>query len=371
MGLNDNRSSIRLAHVKRKRVIISLGGTGGHVYPAIALSKDLCQEVDVSFIGGSLSKNPFFSKQGLPYTSVSSAPLNSKNPLKLLKGSFHLLKGVFQSIKVFRKEKPDLVVGFGSYYTLPPLLAALILRIPVILHEANSVPGKVNRLIAPFAKITAIHFPTTQISGKTKLVQMPIRFQVNPSEEIKQQTLDTLGLNPEKLTLLIFGGSQGASKLNELLIKVAPNLNKELFQVIHLTGKEDDTLKLKEAYKEAGLLALVKTFEERMDLFLNVADLALARAGASTLAELIAFKIPSILIPYPFATDAHQDKNARFVSEVLQGAITRDEASLKAEEFTQMIHDIFDTATHLIMKFNLSKAEIPSLTLSELIKKEL
>jgi UDP-N-acetylglucosamine--N-acetylmuramyl-(pentapeptide) pyrophosphoryl-undecaprenol N-acetylglucosamine transferase len=351
--------------------MISLGGTGGHIYPALALSSDLSKEVDISFIGGSLSTNRFFSKEDLNYTSISCSSLSSKNPLKLIRSAFLLLKGVFQSIKTFRQKKPDLIVGFGSYYTLPPLIGAAFMRIPIILHEANSVPGRVNRLIAPFAKVTALHFPTTPILGKKEVVQMPIRFKENNSQETRENTLKELGLETQKLTLLIFGGSQGASKLNDLIALVIPKLNKELYQVIHLTGKEEETLKLKTIYEKAGVLSLVKTFDERMDLFLSVADLAITRAGASTIAELIAFKVPSILIPYPFATEAHQEKNALFVSDVLQGAITREEDSLKPDEFAQMIDDIFDTASHIIMKFNLEKVEPPSLTLSELIKREL
>lgn len=351
--------------MKKKKVIISLGGTGGHIYPAVALYTELIHDTQVSFIGGSLSTNRFFADTNLPYTSVSCHSLATKNPFKLMKGVFRLLLGVKESISAYRREKPDLVVGFGSYYSFPPLIAALLMRIPIILHEANSVPGRVNRLLSPLAKLTAIHFPETQIGGKPVLVQMPIRFKAEGNKKI---ALQELNLNEGKHTILIFGGSQGASKLNHLFLSLVPALDPNKFQVIHLTGCDDATKTAQEAYRQAGLTSFVKTFDKRMNLFLQAADLALTRSGASTVAELIAFHVPSILVPYPFATDAHQDKNASYISDTLQGGITKSEASLTPEILSQLIRDLFETKKHLEMKENLKKAKLPTLTLSNLIK---
>jgi UDP-N-acetylglucosamine--N-acetylmuramyl-(pentapeptide) pyrophosphoryl-undecaprenol N-acetylglucosamine transferase len=293
--------------MEKKRVLITVGGTGGHIFPAIALAKEISPFAEPIFVGGNLGENPFFCRHGFPYRSINCAPLIGKNPLRLIKNGVKILAGFQQSLKVIRQEKPDLIVGFGSYYTFPTLLAAKAKGIPLVLHEANSIPGKVNRLFAPYSLVTGIHFPKTELKGKTALVGMPLR--EHPSDDKRDLALSYFGFDPSKTTLLVFGGSQGAQKLNETFLEAFDHD----MQVLHLTGNREMTLKSQEML---GKKAVVKDFETRMDLALSIADVCITRAGAGTIAELLTFKVPSLLIPYPHATDNHQEKNADYLVEM-------------------------------------------------------
>jgi len=218
--------------------------------------------------------------------------------MQLFRGGRLIFKGMRQSGKILRSFEPDVVVGFGSFYTLPLLLAAKREKIPIILHEQNAIPGKVNRLFSRFAHATAITFPV-QIHGHTELVRFPLRKQK------EQDPWEYFGLEKGKPTLLVCGGSQGAVRLNELFLEALPRLSG--YQVLHFTGKNSEVHE--EDY--GGIAHCVKQFEPNLPLAMQIADLAITRAGASTIAELTETETPAILIPFPYATDNHQEKNAQ------------------------------------------------------------
>ncbi len=271
-----------------------------------------------------MNTNSFFDRACFNYEQINSATFSISNPLKLLRGSGHILKGVRQSQKIIRSFDPDIVVGFGSFYTLPLLVAAKLQNIPIVLHEQNAIPGKVNRLFSRFAHTTAITFPETanMLQGNARHVRFPIRPRLEDEDPWSY-----FGLEKGRLTLLVFGGSQGARRLNELFVEALPQLSG--FQVLHFTGN----FPVGDIYQKLGIPHCVKAFEPKIHLAMQIADLAVTRAGAGTIAELIEYETPAILIPFPFAAENHQEKNAMH----FPGGATYLESALTAEKLAKAI----------------------------------
>lgn len=308
-----------------KRVLITAGGTGGHLYPAQGLAqqlKKLSNPCDVLFVAGGLNSNRYFDRAHFNFNEISCSTLLTKNPLKTLIGLKNLVKGTCQSVAILKNFRPDVVVGFGSFYTVPTLLAARWLKIPIILHEANSVPGKANQWLASFADTVALHFPSTAafFKGKTMEVGLPLREGYSLGAVAKEKALAYYHLTPERRTLLICGGSQGAQAINRCIEECMPHLCSLGLQVIHLTGDQKIAETLTSLYAARQIPAAVKPFESQMQMAWCAADAFLGRAGASTVAESIEFEVPGLLIPYPYATDNHQEKNADFLVDVVGSA---------------------------------------------------
>lgn len=338
--------------MKKKRIIIASGGTGGHVFPALALAHQFQnQGSPFLFIGGGLSNNVFFDRQQYPYYEIACA----KPSLMSLNFPFKILRGVLQSFKAFRKFKPDLVIGFGSYYTLPALIAARVMRIPYVIHEQNSIPGRVNRLLSGGAQVTAIHFPEAadRLKGKIAEVGMPLRSGFEKKWE-RFSAKKSYGLNEELPLLLVFGGSQGADAINRLMYLSAPELKK--IQILHFTGVKEWKKKLSARYQECGLKAFVAVFEKEMPKAWGAADLVLSRAGAASIAEQIACEVPGILIPYPHAMDQHQDANADYLVR-LGGAKKLVENQVTVGLLLESIDTILANSNHMRQSIKNSKKE--------------
>lgn len=324
-------------------VIFAAGGTGGHLFPALGLAEQMLKnkpEIELFFAGASLSDNDHFDKTKFSFRDITSATPFRGNLFKAFKSIGTLLQGVFESMTLFSEKKPDLVIGFGSFHAFPILCAAVIKRIPMVLFESNSIPGKVIRLFSKKALVTGIYFEETKryLKGKTVEVDIPIK---NPHlrrwiSQAEARTL--LGLQPNLSTLLIFGGSQGAKKINKLVIELLPILKKEMpFQLIHLTGNEEVA---NEVSLLCGLLKIPcysKKFETRMETVWNAADIAICRSGAITLSEILYYEVPAILIPYPSSADQHQLKNALFLEQKVGGAVHCPEDSLSAALLSEKI----------------------------------
>ena len=277
------------------KVLIAAGGSGGHLFPAEKLRNDLLEKgATVLIAGHGLNKSTLFNKTHL-FRDVQAA--NPKNPIKFI---FKTMVGLCQSIKLFFRFSPDVVVGFGSFHTFPVLLGALLFRKKIILFEANTTLGKVNRLFSPFASKIAGFFP---INEKTELVTI---YPFSKKNISKHEARKHYQIDLNRFTILVFGGSQGTAFFNELMPEVAKIID---VQVIHLTG----------IGKKTSYNACIQEFETNMDRAYAAADLVIARSGASTLTELIRHKKPSIVIPFPFSSDGHQEKNGRFVSRQFEG----------------------------------------------------
>ncbi|MBU6383258.1 MAG: UDP-N-acetylglucosamine--N-acetylmuramyl-(pentapeptide) pyrophosphoryl-undecaprenol N-acetylglucosamine transferase [Verrucomicrobia bacterium] len=268
-----------------RKVLIATGGTGGHLFPAQQLAEQLL-DCEVLFAGHKLHSSPFFNRKA-PSCEITSA--------SSLRGVWALLKGTWQSLLLLLRFAPDVVVGFGSFHTFPILLAAVLLRKKIVLFEPNCTFGKVNRWFAPFAKKVAFQFPVVH----KRAVYVPLL-------PWKQEKKRASSKDPQRKTILVFGGSQGAAFINQTFCEAAKYLSFP-FQVIHLTGKGGQEL-------HYTVPAMIKPFEEDMPSLYARADFAVCRCGAGTSAELIRYNLPAVVIPYPYAHD-HQRKNGEFLGQ--------------------------------------------------------
>ena len=291
------------------KVLIATGGTGGHLFPAKQLA-ELLKDAEVLFAGHKLEDTPFFDRK-MPFKEVVSASSLKKWPT--------LLKGVWQGLKLIWQFKPDVVVGFGSFHSFPVLLAAAILRKKIVLFEANCTLGKVNRFFVPFAKKVAFQFPIEH----PKAVYVPLLPWTGKKARTKRYEKEG-----DRVTILVFGGSQGATFINKTFCEAA-KLLKFPFQVIHLTGKEASEVKY-------SVPAHVLPFEEEMAAAYEAADLVVCRCGAGTTAELIRFGKPAVLIPYPYAYD-HQRKNGEYLGAGARVLLQKEATPERlAEEIEQL-----------------------------------
>ena len=334
------------------------GGTGGHRVPAQALALQLgekCPSIEIQFMAKGLNDNKHFRKDLFSFVDVASGTV-SKNPLKLVQGVFQLTQGIWQSVKAMRVHAPDLVIGFGSYHSLPVLFSSALLQIPLILHESNSIVGKANRLFSKRAEWTGLFFPEAKatIKGAFREVNIPLREEfASTKRPTKDEAVAYYGLRASKKTILVFGGSQGAQGINQLFLEALCHLkNKMDFQVLHLTGSASSFV---EAYKQAGIEACVKDFEAKMHFALSAADIAICRAGASTIAELIAFQLPAIFIPYPHAADNHQEKNAEYVEKVIQGGKVFSQKTVVSAELAEAVSSLLEDKKNQEMKAHLAR----------------
>jgi len=288
---------------KHKKILFAVGGTGGHLLPAQALARELTEEYEVLFGGGKLSSNRYFHRDLFSYRDVASSTPLRGSPVR---AAFELGRGVKQSLSLFKDYKPDLVVGFGSFHSFPILAAAKLKKVPYLLVEQNALPGRVNRLFASGALFSAIQFEEAKRFLKGKAQQATIPSWSKEATEKGEARL-YFDLDPDLFTLLAFGGSQGASAINVAVSRLSLQ---HPFQVLHFCGDESEVMGLKKVYRERGILACVKPFEKKMENAWSAADLAICRSGAATLAEMISYGVPAVLIPWPEATDDHQTKNA-------------------------------------------------------------
>lgn len=333
--------------MQQKRILIAVGGTGGHVFPALTLAKEVNKHhphTQILFVGGGLSKNRYFEQSSFNYKEIDCGTLSPRKPITSFKNVWKILRGIKQSYQIMRKYSPDLVIGFGSFHTLPTLLATRLNRTPFVLHEANRIPGKVNRLLSKHATLTGVHFPDTasKLQGNVQNISLPLREGFQKGSSSSNNALGHFNLNPSLPTILIFGGSQGAQAINMMAAEAIAQISKnEKLQVLHFTGNSNTTQELREKYLQNHISACVKDFETRMDLAWQAADLVISRSGASTLAEAMEFEVPGIFIPYPQATDNHQESNADFMADVVGCAIRRREKGLTAKILADEIEKLF------------------------------
>lgn len=325
-----------------KRVMIATGGTGGHIFPAVALAQQLVREdpeCQVMFIGGGLAENRFFDKALYNFQSVSCGSFISKSPHKVMWSLGKITRGVWQSQKIIKEFAPDVIVGFGSFYSFPPLVAARLLSIPLVLHEANSIPGKTTRLMSRWATTTGVHFPETLhlLQGHIVEVGMPLRSGYRKGSTTLEEARAYFGLDAKRMTILIFGGSQGSRSINEAVTEALCRLSGLPFQVIHIVGDMCSEKKIAVNYEKYGIDACVKRYETRMDMAWQAADCVIARAGAGTIAELVEFEVPAILIPYPYAADDHQDHNANFVEATVGGGVKFLEKEVSVDRLVETL----------------------------------
>lgn len=335
--------------MKLIKVLIAAGGSGGHLFPAQQLFEKLQSDCEIVFAGHKLSRSSFFAHVRVPFSEIASAPLKRGELLHFFAATW---KGFWQSIRLIRLFRPDVVVGFGSYHSFPVLLAATFLRKKIVLFEANCVLGKVNRFFLFAAEKIALQFPLPQPLNKEVFVPyLPWTLSEKKFPSPREGRL-YFGLDPNRLTLLVFGGSQGAQFLNEAIPQALAHLKEDNIQVIHFTGKGET------AGSYGKFPACIKEFEPAMSLAYAAADIVICRSGAATIAELIRFQKPALLIPFPFAAEDHQKKNGHFLAERIGGArlLLQREASPEriAEEIRSLLRDR-ETLTLALQRENRQK----------------
>lgn len=332
----------------KHKVLIAAGGTGGHLFPAQALAQELLkkkEQIEILFVGGGLGTNRCFRKEEFSFTEIFAATPYLKNGA-FLRSLWTIFKGVVQSFKIIAKFHPQVVIGFGSYHAFPLLVAAYFKKIPIILFEPNSAPGKVNRLFSRAAVWSAVQFAQAAKSLKGKIfeVNMPLWEKEGMSGAGVEESRAYFCLDASKLTFLVFGGSQGAASINRLFSEAVSlfGARQKDFQVIHFTGKLASAEEVRRTYARLGISACVKEFEDRMHLAWRAASLVICRSGAATLSEQTAFGVPGILIPFPYAADDHQKKNALFMEHQVGGAIHLNESEATPEKLCALMQTLLD-----------------------------
>ena len=327
-----------------KRFLIACGGTGGHLFPGISVAQELKRrghEVLLLVSEKAIDQRALQAHPELESRQISMVGKPRTLSPAMLKFLFKVWKTYRHCKGLVREFQADAVLGMGGFTSLPPIMAAKHLGKPTFIHESNAIPGKANKLTARYCSTVFVgmdvctqHFP-----GKTcHVVGTPVRDGLKVSID-RAEALASFGLSPDKKTLLVMGGSQGARGVNEAMTGALSELDPKAIQIIHLTGK-DDEVTVREAYEKTAFSHHVAPFCDRMGEALTSADIVISRSGASSMSELAHFGIPSILIPYPHAAEDHQTFNAKPFAEA-GAAVLCPQGDLKAAELARLIRQDF------------------------------
>jgi UDP-N-acetylglucosamine--N-acetylmuramyl-(pentapeptide) pyrophosphoryl-undecaprenol N-acetylglucosamine transferase len=312
------------------RVLITGGGTGGHLYPALTIAGILRKkdpQGEILFVGSRDGLEKWVvPAEGYPFWEITAA----KWPRRLSRESFSFLlsfsRGYLEGLKIIRRFRPEVVFATGGYVSVPLALAAATLKVPIFLHEQNSIPGLANVFLARWAEAVFTTFPISPKSIPVeKLIHTGLPVRPKVLEVTRDQGVNYFQLDSQLPTILVTGGSQGAQRINEVMLEVYQMITKQKtslsgLQFIHITGRDNYPSfckKIEEAGIEQGKIGklIIKPYLEEMEFALAAADLVISRAGAATLSELLVRGLPSILIPYPYAAENHQYYNAMFLKE--------------------------------------------------------
>jgi len=301
-----------------RRFAVAGGGTGGHVTPALALAERMKTRGDeVLLIGSPLGlESRLVPKAGFELATLPAGQVMGRGIAARALAALAIARGVVSAAALLRRRRIELVLSVGGYASVPTVLAAAALRIPIALVEPNARPGRANRLAARLARRVFVHFDEAARvlapGGGTRVRAFGV--------PLREALVRAFAAAPPRrapgapIRLLVFGGSQGAKQLNDAMLALAPRLDPGEFEIVHQTG-EAERERVAAGYAATRLRAEVLAFEPDMPRRYREADLALCRSGAMTLAELAMAGLPALLVPYPFAADDHQTANARALSD--------------------------------------------------------
>ena len=322
--------------MRNKNILIMAGGTGGHVYPALAVADNLKEKgFKLFWLGTSKGmETRLVPHHGYPLLKINVAGVRGKGILRLLLTPLMLMLALFQALMIMIKVRPVVVLGMGGFASGPGGIAAWLMRIPLLIHEQNAVAGLTNRLLAPFADSIMVAFPGVfKESGKLTITGNPVRDEIinMPEPETRLANRDS-----SSLKILVLGGSLGAKRINEVVPETLAMLNNNYqFEVKHQCG-ERHLSNTEAAYKKYNINIEVTPFIDDMANAYGWADIVICRAGALTIAEITACGIGSILIPFPYAVDDHQTENAKYLSTE-GAAILIQEAKLNAGKLKEYL----------------------------------
>lgn len=347
------------------KVVIAAGGTGGHVFPALALAGRLSRDhaADVRFVGsGNGQEATHIPAAGYPFDAIEALPFYREVSWRAAKAPIVALRSTLRCAPFL--EGADVAVGLGGYVSVPPMLAARRARVPLVLHEPNAVPGLANRLLSRSAAAVAVGFegvrgrfpgnPRTEVTGypvRDAITEVPAR-----RDALAAEARSVLHLETRRRTVMVMGGSQGARHLNEVVAGATALLgDRSDLQLLVLTGPKQDAVVAATSGDRPGVHVHVMPFLDRMELAYAAADLLVSRSGATTIAELTICGLPAILVPYPHATDNHQEANAVELERAGAAEVVLD-AALTASGFAERVCRLLDEPGRLTVMAERSAA---------------
>ncbi|MGH2821102.1 MAG: undecaprenyldiphospho-muramoylpentapeptide beta-N-acetylglucosaminyltransferase, partial [Actinomycetota bacterium] len=327
---------------QRMRVVVAGGGTAGHVNPALALALALAGD-EVIFVGTTRGAEARLVPQaGFAFEAIEVRGFDRSRPATLVPTAILAGRAGAAALRLLGRLRPDVVVGMGGYVSLPVCLAAAARRMPVVLHEQNAVLGLANRVCKPLARRVAVSFEETlgEVGSRGIVVGNPVLpgiAEIDRTVERKRGQ-ERFGLDPARRTLLVFGGSQGAERINRAaagLSRLWPERSDR--QIVHIAGRARSGLNHAASDDDdGGLVYRVVDFVEHMGEAYSVADLALCRGGATTVAELCVVGLPSIIVPYPFHRDRQQERHGRALERAGAAVVLDDEQTTPERVATEV-----------------------------------
>lgn len=342
-------------------VAIACGGTGGHLFPGLAVAEQLRTRgatVSVLISPKEVDQQAVKSASGVQVFTLPAVALQRGSRLAFLRGFIQSWRAARQ---LFQRTRPSAVLAMGGFTSAPPVLAARSLRAKTFLHESNTIPGRANRWLARWVDQAFVGFPQTEGRLAARVVSVtgtPVRPGFQPRDAATSRA--ALGLDAAHPVLLVMGGSQGASGVNDLIVSTLPVLTPQAlpWQWLHLTGP-NDVEKVRQAYAKHNLKAVVRPFLAEMELALAAATACVSRAGASSLAELAALQLPSLLVPFPTAADNHQWHNAR-AFEATGAARLLEQRQATPARVSQLLRELMeDVAERDAMRAALARWHAP------------
>ncbi|MBW3041258.1 undecaprenyldiphospho-muramoylpentapeptide beta-N-acetylglucosaminyltransferase [Prochlorococcus marinus] len=347
------------------RLLIAASGTGGHIYPALSLAESISNSWEIVWLGVPNRLEIELVPKKYQLITLQVGGLQGSIFRKLVE-FFKLLFASIQVAILLRQKKINVIFTTGGYISAPSILGAKLTGTPILLHESNAIPGKVTRLLGRFCDHLALGIPTTAdyLAGcKTSFTGTPVR-----SEFFLDQPLPSWVPKGEGVLIVVMGGSQGAKKLNGMVRSLLPWLLEKGCRIVHLTGKNDCF------YRNLGNIKahtnfVFRNFSDEMPALLSNADLAISRAGAGAICELIITKTPSVLIPFPQSADQHQELNAAYMAQ-LGGAVIVHQHNPEEHILRNTISNLLDSNSLAEMKFNMNKNNFlkPEEKIIEIIK---
>lgn len=326
--IDDHNALALQRHATEKKIVIAGGGTGGHIYPAIGIAQALQRldaSIDIAFIGG-LDKleSTLVPQHGFRFLPISVAGFPRRFTLEWLPTIWKVFHGLIQSLRYMKALKPDVVIGTGGYVSGPVLLAGLLCKIPIAIQEQNASVGLTNGILARWADVAYLAMESIgennsfRRTTRIEITGNPIRPAIAAFPRC-EETYRKFGLHPERKTIFVMGGSQGAHAINEAIVDALPHFSEyaDQIQIVHQTGAME-VEKVQNAYHRilsSEFLYCVKPFFDTVEEIYSIADVMVCRAGGMTIAEVTACGIPAIFIPLPSQTGNNQVLNAHTVAE--------------------------------------------------------
>jgi len=338
------------------------GGTGGHIYPALAIARGIMKRWPQSkaiFVGTREGmENDIIPANGFELRTISAQGLDRSSLLKAVKSALKVPAGFWQARNIIKEFGPDLVVGTGGYASYPVVLAATVMHVKTIIHEQNAYPGLANRALGGKVDRILLTFPGAEEHfppGRTHLTGLPVRPEIAAAS--RREAAAVFGIREDRFTIAAVGGSRGSLRINQALAGIVPKLSGQGIQLLWVTGEQHYEAML-ESVSQPVMPDNVRVFPYlfNIELALAAADLVICRAGAATLSELAVRGVPAILIPYPYAAENHQEKNARYLESKGAAMMIIDEF-LDADTLAAKIDELYKNKFRLLRMAQIMKEE--------------